>query len=130
MKVDIYRNLRRDCWSVRSREQSNYGDVIAHTKYAIVNDVTFVVSEAGRQRVLREKRKNVHAFVRGELDALNFAGNTKRLHKLKKSDYLVSYSPYKGPKFTSDTTNEPIEHAETVLLAGKSVYARRSHGKK
>ena len=67
MKVDIYRNLQKDCWSIRSREKSNYGRVVKHVNWALLENAKFVVSQAGRNRVLKEKQKNVHAVVRGNL---------------------------------------------------------------
>lgn len=63
--VDIYWNLHRDVFSVRSRRSEDYGRVIAHVDSFRLERSFFVVNEAGRQRVLQEKRKNVHAFVRG-----------------------------------------------------------------
>ncbi len=41
------------------------GRVIGYTESVNLEDVEFKVSEAGRQRLLREKRKNVHAFAIG-----------------------------------------------------------------
>jgi len=57
-KVFIYRNLRDKCWSIRSLKTRR---VIGYASSIALDDVTFSVSEAGRQRVIREGRKNVHA---------------------------------------------------------------------
>ena len=65
MKVFVYFNLHRKLFSVKALEGPDKGKVIGHTTYLWLKDVTFKVSEAGRQRVLREKRKNVHAGVVG-----------------------------------------------------------------
>jgi hypothetical protein len=59
-KVQVYRNLTRSCWSIRHK-----GRVIAHAVAVYLTDCAFKVQEGGRQRVLRERRKNVHAFVVG-----------------------------------------------------------------
>ena len=69
MKVDVYRNLHNGMYSIKSREAGTRGLVIAHADRVWLNDVQFVVSEAGRARVLREKKKYVHAFVRGTLSS-------------------------------------------------------------
>jgi len=61
MNVEIYFNLHKRVFSVRHK-----GRVIEHVKSAIVRRPKFVVQAAGRAKVLREKKKNVHAFVRGE----------------------------------------------------------------
>lgn len=60
--VEIYRNLnKRGVWfSVRQR-----GKVVGHVQNITLMAVTFVVNQTGRDRCLREGRKNVHAWVRG-----------------------------------------------------------------
>ena len=62
--VRVYRNLHRDCLSVQARVNGAWR-VVAHRDSVNLSNVTFKVSEAGRQRALREGRKNVHAFVVG-----------------------------------------------------------------
>ena len=62
MNVEIYFNLHKRVFSVRHK-----GRVIEHVESAIIRRPKFVVQAAGRAKVLREKKKNVHAFVRGEL---------------------------------------------------------------
>ena len=64
--VDIYWNLHKSVFSVRARSGPNRGCVIAHTSEFALADAKFVVSQAGRRRVLLEKRKNVHALIRGK----------------------------------------------------------------
>ena len=65
MKIFLYRNLHRNCWSVRYD-----GMVVAHTPAAFVWGGEFSVSKAGNERVRKEKRKNVHAYVVCEIDDL------------------------------------------------------------
>ena len=60
MKVEIYYNLHKNVFSVRHK-----GRVIQHTSMAVIKDAEYVVRPAGRAKVLREGKKNVHAFVRG-----------------------------------------------------------------
>ena len=67
MKVFVYFNLHRKCYSIKSLSGVNKGRVVAHAEKVLLRDATFKVSEAGRQRVLRTKRKNVHAGVVGTL---------------------------------------------------------------
>lgn len=69
MRVAVYFNLHRKCFSIRAMEGPAKGRVVAHADDVILGRVSFRVSEAGRQRVIRERRKNVHAFVEGELKA-------------------------------------------------------------
>ena len=118
MKVDIYRNLHKDCWSVRSRERSNYGRVVGHVHCAVLKDAKFVVSQAGRDRVLREKRKNVHAVVRGNL-LDSKSGNTRwpwpvllDLLPMKR----VAYHPYRKDSFFWTDTEKPVDRSSLVLF--------------
>jgi hypothetical protein len=74
------------------------------------------VSEAGRQRVLREKKKNVHAFIEGE--RLPFVPSSFTY------DSTVSYNPYKNPTFTiSNHYNKPIDKAKYVAIVNGMVRA-------
>lgn len=65
-QVRVYRNLRRNCWSVQHK-----GLVVAHATFVRLKNVRFVVHQSGYEKFLRENRKNVHAFVCGELVSLN-----------------------------------------------------------
>lgn len=86
-RVEVYFNLHKKCYSVRDKKSRL---VIAHLDSIALKDVVFKVSEKGRQRVLKEKRKNVHAVIEGticcpvEIEALS----TK-----------VTYNPYKYKSF-------------------------------
>ena len=65
IKVFAYRNLHRQCWSVKALEGPLKGKVIYHASDITLAWCDFKVSKAGRQRVLREQKKNVHAGVQG-----------------------------------------------------------------
>lgn len=67
MKVRVYFNLRTHLWSVRACEGPQRGKVIAHERSVTLRDCRFIVSEASRQRVLRDKVRSVHAMVEGTL---------------------------------------------------------------
>ena len=100
--VKVYWNLHLDCYSM---QQS--GKVVAHADQVELRDVTFRVNESGRQRVLKERRKNVHAFIVGYLDnAL-----------ARYWDIKIVYNPYKYDSFrlwTDDTTT--VKSSEAVIL--------------
>lgn len=70
MRVFALYNLHRHCLSVRAEQVPMASLVIACALAVQMSNVVFKVSEAGRQRVLREKPKNVHAGIVGELDAI------------------------------------------------------------
>lgn len=69
MKVFVYFNLHKRVFSVKALEGPQNGRVIGHRTMLAIDSPTFKVSEAGRQRVIRERRKNVHAGVVGFLTA-------------------------------------------------------------
>ena len=66
--VYVYFNLHTELWSVRSRKTRR---VLFHSAVVLLYDCEFKVSQAGRKRVLKDKRKNVHAGIAGELDWAN-----------------------------------------------------------
>lgn len=104
--VDIYWNLHKDVFSVRSRRREDYGKVIAHVDEFTLMDVKFVVSESGRQRVLAERRKNVHALVRG----CWLMPHTVSVYP----DTSVRYNPYEAGTFLSRDTGLPVLTAHFV----------------
>ena len=67
-RVFVYRNLHKGAWSVRSVRT---GLVVMHAETVYLRDTRFRVSEAGRQRILRERRKLVHAGIEGDVLAVN-----------------------------------------------------------
>lgn len=91
MKVRAYRNLNKSCWSVVEKSS---GRVMFHTDELALQDCTFVVSESGRQRVLREQRKNVHAFVEGQLTSKQSWRTSGAAEAMR-----VLYNPYKADTF-------------------------------
>lgn len=66
VQVDAYRNLRAGGYSLRDRKT---GRVVAIVDAVTLRDAKFVVQPAGRTRVLATGRKQVHAFVRGTVNA-------------------------------------------------------------
>ena len=111
MKVFIYFNLHKKCWSVKALEGENKGKVIQHCDNFELVDVTFKVSQAGRERVLREKRKNVHAGVVGYLSPITIQSGEK-----------VTYNPYLYDSFVYSDTKKPINTAKYCFSKGKEIF--------
>ena len=111
--VEVYYNLHKKKYSIRDRVS---GLVVAHADQVILTDAIFKVSEAGRQRVLREKRKNVHAFVVGKFMAADIrlvdTGNAKQAY----------YNPYKTSCFVDKATGEALKGAGLVHCQDKQAY--------
>ena len=107
MRVEVYRNLHKQCWSVRNTKT---GRVINHVDNIHIEDATLVVQPSGREKVLRERRKNGHAFVRGYI---------KEDYGIKDNWYSVQeieYNPYKTNTFVVKETGVPVHNASYVYL--------------
>lgn len=113
MKVFVYYNLHKKCWSIKALEGPNKGLVVAHATTVILNDCQFKVSEAGRQRVLRERRKNVHAGIVGVLECYD---QDETVCFNTAISMPVKYNPYKYETFVNAITNQPILKARRVLM--------------
>jgi len=120
-KIEVYRNLHKNCFSVRHK-----GKVVGYlhdNEQLALTNVKFVVQPAGRAKVLRENKKNVHAFVRG--DYVGYENNLiEEMYFGKFEDldfYAVSYNPYKSDKFVVKETGKPIESNSEALIRGGKV---------
>lgn len=90
-KVSVYWNLHKQCFSVRQG-----GLVVGHVPTMLMlRDVDFVVNAKGRDRVRRERRKNVHAYVRGYVDLADEGITDAR---------PVTYNPYINATFVEHLT--------------------------
>lgn len=125
MKFFVYWNLHKKCWSLKAMDGPDKGKVTRHAKSLVLDDCVFKVSEAGRQRVIKEKRKNVHAGVVGTIDmvfldcASSPVGDGFGIRK------RVTYNPYKHASFVdADDPSIPVHKAASVVMCDdKSVWA-------
>jgi hypothetical protein len=117
LRVYVYFNLHRKCFSVKALEGEHKGRVVHHTGSVALLDVTFKVSQKGRERVLRTKRKNVHAGVVG-----TFVTTHCQVFKLSMSEgQPVTYNPYKYTSFVRADTLQPVHTAGAVILRGRTI---------
>ena len=121
MKVQVYRNLNNGLISI---QDLSTGLVLGHASAVDLQRATFIVREAGRQQVLKEKRKNVHAFVRGKVISIQnfqpYKGRSLKVTRLSDVFFFdqdlqgsdvwattkVSYNPYKAPHFVTPEGDE------------------------
>lgn len=106
-KVKVYFNLHKKLFSVMDVKT---GLVIGHTPVINLVGCEFKVSEAGRNRVLREKKKNVHAFVIGHYLADEEGTETEK----------ANYNPYKYSSFV-DGQEQPLKEAYSVTCINKQI---------
>lgn len=149
MRVFVYFNLHRKVWSVKALDGAAKGRVVAHASHVALCDAVCRVSEAGRQRVIREQRKNVHAGIVGTLRGIRgvytpavieAAGTdgfracppilsdtdreaTERAAQGHDGAQPITYNPYKAGTFVRRSDDAPVRRAASVLLAGRSVGA-------
>ena len=116
-KVRVYWNLHKNCFSVKQN-----GIVKAHTDWVCLKGVEFKVSQKGRERVLREKRKNVHAYAVGYIASVIDNDNEPG------EEYRVTYNPYKNETFVTFADGWEVDLASTATLHGwggkPEIYAR------
>ena len=111
--------MHKHVWSVKALEGENKGRVVAHCNRILLDKPKFKVSEAGRQRVLREKAKNVHAGVVGRV--LFIEQRFKPLWLEKGTE--VTYNPYKFETFVNRKTLGPVYNALTAYMDTRKVWA-------
>lgn len=105
--VSIYRNLNKQgvWYSIKQG-----GMVVAHSQHISVRDVCFNVNENGRQRVIKERRKNVHATIKGFIveNEINPPVNVS-----------IRYNPYIFANFfytNNDQKQVTVKEAELIVL--------------
>lgn len=111
MRVAVYFNLHKRCWSVKALKGVDRGRVIAHMETLALRAAAPKVSEAGRHRVLKTRSKNVHAYMTGELVPLEARGEpTHDLH----------YNPYRCGYFVAVDMEtgvvEELKYADYAVL--------------
>ncbi len=111
MKRRVYFNLHKKMLSVQEKVNGRW-KVVDHVEQIWLGDATFKVSEAGRQRVLKQKRKNVHAYIEGIANAVP--------ENLVAFD-SINYNPYKLEKFHDG--KKYVDKADFVYILGCRIYA-------
>jgi hypothetical protein len=113
-QVRIYFNLHKKTLSVQTKANGQW-KVTAHQFTAYLQNAKFKVSEAGRQRVLKQQKKNVHAFITGEL-----------IEKLPQNGTFDSarYNPYELEKFQS--SGKYIDKADFAILNGRELFVNNA----
>ena len=124
MRVRVYWNLHKKKFSIQHK-----GKVIGHADAVALGNVVFHVNENGRQRVLRERKKYVHAYVVGDIHTFAY-----HLHDIRNNDALIKfylgvvplskqikYNPYKSAHFNDG------EDSYTAADAVYMVKSRATH---
>lgn len=135
MRVFVYWNLHRKCWSVKALEGQHKGRVIIHARSVLLCGVVPKVSAKVRDRVRRTGRKEVHAGLVGTLDA--YLGDNMRdpgLVPYSRHDWTgeratqalnchmrgghITYNPHRDDTFVYRLTRSPYAGTAWAVLTG------------
>lgn len=105
--VQVYRCLNRRGF-VFSIKQGSY--VVAHTSEITLNNVSFHVGETGRERCLKEKQRNVHAWVIGTIN-----------DSIVECDSDIYYNPYKTDSFILSKDGSKIDHTDFLTIKNNKI---------
>jgi hypothetical protein len=106
-RVMVYYNLHKHTFSVQKN-----GLVVLHADYVKLKDVEFRVRQGGKEKVRKEKSKNVHAFVIGDL--VDYCVYPCDDIPEEPTGDIVTYNPYKYDTFVYKETEEPVTTASEV----------------
>lgn len=133
--VRVYKNLHRDCYSVLTKrrdcddEPKRWLLYNKHCRNLILTSCKFHVREGGRQRVIKQRKKNVHAYIEGELifygcnsklssdEAIDF----RRFFAKENTKEKISYNPYEDPFFV-DKNGNPVYDEQMLYLNDEGVW--------
>tara|TARA_B100000123_G_scaffold84472_1_gene60935 strand:- start:2733 stop:3125 length:393 start_codon:yes stop_codon:yes gene_type:complete len=110
--IRSYWNVHKNLFSVQDYKT---GRVIDRANDVFLINPSFIVRQGGRERVIKEGKKNVHAFVVGyrpsrftaeEWDVYYIQGKTWR---------DVTYNPYKNTTFVYKDTGETVGNDMTMV---------------
>lgn len=127
--VEVYYNTHLNMLSVRDAKTKR---VIGHEHQVYLREPTYIVQPAGRDKVRRNNRKNVHAWLRGTLapihegygyatfdDWLFDRGNNIVFPRID-----VTYNPYKYDTFVTKALEIPtFESMDALVCASGSIRA-------
>jgi hypothetical protein len=107
LRVMVYYNLHKKTFSVQYK-----GRIILYADYVKLGNVEFRVREGGKEKVRQEMRKNVHAFVIGDL--IDYCQYPCENIPPETNDKVITYNPYKYDSFVKKDTEEPIFNANEI----------------
>jgi len=107
LRVMVYYNLHKKTFSVQYK-----GKIVLYADYVKLGNVEFRVREGGKEKVRQEKRKNVHAFVIGDL--MDYCQYPCENMPPETNDKIITYNPYKYDSFVDKETEEPVYKAREI----------------
>lgn len=107
----IYRNLRTKGFSIKYK-----GIVVDRDNCFLGLDVEFKVNKLGRERVIKERQKNVHAYAACDKYSFTDKSDLDLVDKAK----IITYNPYVADHFICN--GKKITHTKKVLFYNGKCY--------
>jgi hypothetical protein len=107
--VRVFRNWKRGCWSIMQD-----GMLRASARQVRLADVDFLVRASGRERMLREGRKNVHAYAVGTLLDWVHPDDARELDAL--DGRTLVYDAYRWGSFVDRDSQAAVHESPAVRL--------------
>jgi len=126
--IRAYRNLHTGQISLLDKASGlvvGHCDAVRLVPHYLQDSVKCIVNQAGRARVLRERKKYVHAFIEGAIERVagfvsykdrSYTG-VRYMEGLEAPMSAVTYNPYKAPTFTDKSTGAPIEALQQAIIS-------------
>lgn len=105
-RVKVYRNTNRGCWSILGTDNK----LLLHADALVLKDCKFTVQPAGRERVVPEGKKNVHAFVTGVIVPIIWH------HQFREKLERVIYNPIRYDHFIVESDQTEISKSKCCLF--------------
>lgn len=103
-RADVYWNFHKDTYAIRCMEPGHdkYGIVTGYADGVIIDNAEFVVQAAGLKKARETGKRNVHAFVRGDVtyagdDVLSAVDPTKEWVPFRYRPFLDKYRDLDRP---------------------------------
>ncbi|MFD8560662.1 hypothetical protein ACFV1N_25595 [Streptosporangium canum] len=109
----VHLNLRTGYFSISDRRTKR---VLYHAIDVTLEDVTFIVHETTRQRVISERCRRVHAWALGTLVDFDSNPDVRGMTR-------VTYNPYRCGHFTT-TDGTPVERAALMIFRDRAGYQK------
>ena len=110
--IRSYWNVHQNLFSVQDYKT---GRVIDRADNILLINPSFIVRQGGRKRVIKEGKKNVHAFVVGYRPSKFTTEEWDEYYHADKDWRDVTYNPYKNTTFVYKDTGEIVGNDMTMV---------------
>lgn len=105
-RVRVYRNLTKDCWSIQEKTTKGWRVSRYRDLGFTLNDCKFIVHKGGQNRVRRENKKYVHAYVEGIPDCIVCG---------EQLEERIKYNPHRDDYFNIKENNK-LDYCDRIVF--------------